>query len=510
MLCKYNCIMRKVIILVMIMMFAEILCGQSYSHKQSYSEGLAAVQYGNMWGFVDENNKLVITYAFEDVKPFKNGVAQVKYQGKWIYIDKKGKITSAPQIAQNTNKPSGSSSKSGQSSSGSKNSSSSSNKSSSSSNYYKSSSSSSLNNNSSSNRGNLSISNNNQTNATKLVTGRVFDYQSKKPIASALVKIETKDRKTYRAYTNDNGQFTMNNNISPGTLDVTVVKEYYYTSRVVFEYNGYNSFGDIGLTRNYDYQPITYSKVFGRATNPFNEGVPYMKIKFLATSVEEEFEEKEFSTITDANGYYSIRLPKGSDISYFITGKNDNYYMWPKYDWKASHNEERLDLSFYVMIGSDVDKNLRSSYNSNTSSEGSAIGAVIAGAIILGGAVAIFDALNSSSSKSSSSSSLDPCWSNDIPGSDKVWLSEADFEQSSDYIDGKSRTAVTLKFHNDNNWPMKVTYQVVYKNEKSSDKPDLRWIGLEKDDRSTTETIVGQPGKVIECIKLRKIEPARY
>lgn len=86
--------MRRVIIFMVIMMFAQILCGQSYSHKQSYSEGLAAVQYGNVWGFVDENNKLVIKYAFEDVKPFNNGVAQVKYQGKWIYIDKKGKVTS--------------------------------------------------------------------------------------------------------------------------------------------------------------------------------------------------------------------------------------------------------------------------------------------------------------------------------------------------------------------------------------------------------------------------------
>ena len=171
--------------------------------------------------------------------------------------------------------------------------------------------------------------------------------------------------------------------------------------------------------------------------------------------------------------------------------------------------------------------NNSNSYNSNnsntynSSSSGSELGtALLVGAGIIAAAVAIYDAFtddssnnnkssSSSSTSSSRSSKADPCWQNDIPGSDKVWLSEADFSQIMDYW-GNSMTKLTIKFHNDNNWPMKVIYQVVYKNEKSSDDPDMRWIVLHEDDKTTTQVISGKPGRVVECIKLRKIEPARY
>ena len=183
-----------------------------------------------------------------------------------------------------------------------------------------------------------------------------------------------------------------------------------------------------------------------------------------------------------------------------------DFIMYEKRLPSLANNSEYSEYA----IKSNPNNNSNCTYN-RSDSDGVSIGAVIAGAIIIGGTIAIFDALSSSSSKnkSNSSSSLDPCWSNDISGSDKVWLSEADFSQITDYR-GNSKTEVTIKFHNENNWPMKVTYQVVYKNEKSSDVPDMRWIGLEKDDKSTTEVIYGQEGKEIECIKLRKIEPTRY
>lgn len=86
--------MKKIIVLLVMVLSCGMMFGQKYTKKKDYSEGLAAVYFQERWGFVDKNNKLVINYAFEDVKPFNNGVAQVKYQGKWIYIDKKGKVTS--------------------------------------------------------------------------------------------------------------------------------------------------------------------------------------------------------------------------------------------------------------------------------------------------------------------------------------------------------------------------------------------------------------------------------
>lgn len=236
------------------------------------------------------------------------------------------------------------------------------------------------------------------------------------------------------------------------------------------------------------------------------QGVPYAKV--LCNDVHWN---KSYSVEADSYGNYSICIPRSPrDFECVIYAQGNGYYDSYAQYWQGWDENHYMNFELEPIVNQSSYANVNS--NNYGSSISDASKAFIFGAIILGGAVAIIDALSnsSSSSTSSSKSSLDPCWSNDIPGSDKVWLSEANFEQSSDYLDGKSRTEVTLKFHNDNNWPMKVTYQVVYKNEKSSDKPDLRWIGLEKDDRSTTETIVGQPGKVIECIKLRKIEPARY
>jgi hypothetical protein len=46
-------------------------------------ENLRMVQRNGLWGFIDENNKVVIQPVFDAVVPSKDGYIKVKYQGKW-------------------------------------------------------------------------------------------------------------------------------------------------------------------------------------------------------------------------------------------------------------------------------------------------------------------------------------------------------------------------------------------------------------------------------------------
>jgi hypothetical protein len=72
---------------------------------QPFSEGLAAVQVGARWGFVDRRGRLVIPAEFEDgwasppgglrggepIGSFKEGLAAVYKDGAWRFIDKSGR-----------------------------------------------------------------------------------------------------------------------------------------------------------------------------------------------------------------------------------------------------------------------------------------------------------------------------------------------------------------------------------------------------------------------------------
>ena len=69
-----------------------------YSEKQGYTDGRAAVRYGNFlnwkWGFMDENGKVVIPCIYYDVLSFSEGFAAVriddKENGKWGFIGMDG------------------------------------------------------------------------------------------------------------------------------------------------------------------------------------------------------------------------------------------------------------------------------------------------------------------------------------------------------------------------------------------------------------------------------------
>ena len=71
---------------------------------QPFSKGLAAVQVGERWGFVDRGGRLVIPAQFEDgwatppggarggppIDSFREGLAAVYKDGSWRFIDAKG------------------------------------------------------------------------------------------------------------------------------------------------------------------------------------------------------------------------------------------------------------------------------------------------------------------------------------------------------------------------------------------------------------------------------------
>lgn len=57
-----------------------------------FSEGLAAVQLGGRWGFIDTAGKFVIPPAYEAAKPFSEGLAPVRLRGLWGYVDSAGRM----------------------------------------------------------------------------------------------------------------------------------------------------------------------------------------------------------------------------------------------------------------------------------------------------------------------------------------------------------------------------------------------------------------------------------
>jgi hypothetical protein len=84
---------------------------------QSFSEGFAAVQVGERWGFIDRRGRLVIPAEFEDgsaippgglrsgppIGSFQEGVAAVYKDGSWRFIDIKGRLAVPGQFSKVSN-----------------------------------------------------------------------------------------------------------------------------------------------------------------------------------------------------------------------------------------------------------------------------------------------------------------------------------------------------------------------------------------------------------------------
>jgi len=63
-----------------------------------FSEGFAAVQVGQKYGYINRTGAFVIPAQFDGVGGFRSGLSGVKVGGKWGYIDTAGKQVIAPQF----------------------------------------------------------------------------------------------------------------------------------------------------------------------------------------------------------------------------------------------------------------------------------------------------------------------------------------------------------------------------------------------------------------------------
>ena len=63
-----------------------------YDDVNGFSEGLAAVQKGGKWGYIDTEGQLVISPEYDGANNFSEGLACVQKDGKWGCIDTKGQV----------------------------------------------------------------------------------------------------------------------------------------------------------------------------------------------------------------------------------------------------------------------------------------------------------------------------------------------------------------------------------------------------------------------------------
>ncbi|EMO07648.1 putative lipoprotein [Leptospira borgpetersenii str. Noumea 25] len=69
-----------------------------FNRVGKFSGGLAPVQVGDKWGYIDFTGTLVIQLQFEDAQSFSEGLASVKVKNQWGYIDTTGKIVIRPRF----------------------------------------------------------------------------------------------------------------------------------------------------------------------------------------------------------------------------------------------------------------------------------------------------------------------------------------------------------------------------------------------------------------------------
>ncbi|OAV73850.1 KWG Leptospira [Bacteroidales bacterium Barb7] len=62
-----------------------------YDEVLPFSDGLARVRIGRLYGYIDMNGKVVIPIKYNDVRPFSDGLALVRIGDLYGYIDKNGK-----------------------------------------------------------------------------------------------------------------------------------------------------------------------------------------------------------------------------------------------------------------------------------------------------------------------------------------------------------------------------------------------------------------------------------
>jgi hypothetical protein len=81
----------------------HVISAVRFDDARPFSEGLAPVRVGALWGYIGKDGAMAISPRFDDAEPFSDGVAAVGRGGLHGYIDKSGVLVIPPQFKQTGN-----------------------------------------------------------------------------------------------------------------------------------------------------------------------------------------------------------------------------------------------------------------------------------------------------------------------------------------------------------------------------------------------------------------------
>jgi hypothetical protein len=74
-----------------------VIAKTRFDSARDFSEGLAPVRFGALWGFIDKTGSMAIPPRFDDAEPFHSGLSRIQMNGLYGYADKSGHIVVQPQ-----------------------------------------------------------------------------------------------------------------------------------------------------------------------------------------------------------------------------------------------------------------------------------------------------------------------------------------------------------------------------------------------------------------------------
>jgi hypothetical protein len=78
----------------------RVISAARFDEAMAFSDGLAPVKVGSLWGYIDKDGAVAIPPQFDDARSFSDGVAAVRQIGLYGYIDKSGVLVIPAQFKQ--------------------------------------------------------------------------------------------------------------------------------------------------------------------------------------------------------------------------------------------------------------------------------------------------------------------------------------------------------------------------------------------------------------------------
>ncbi len=69
-----------------------------FDRGRDFSEGLAPVRVGELWGFIDKKGNIVVAPKFEDAEPVSSGLSRIRKGTLYGYADKSGQVVVKPKF----------------------------------------------------------------------------------------------------------------------------------------------------------------------------------------------------------------------------------------------------------------------------------------------------------------------------------------------------------------------------------------------------------------------------